>query len=58
MWHILSITKGQQAATKLTDENLEKKLDYIEMMEEFIDERRLDWLVGNIARQSYEKLPK
>ncbi len=34
-----------------------KKLDYIATMEEVINEWRLDWL-GNIARQSDEKLPK
>ena len=57
MRHILSITKWQQATTRLTNDNLRKKLDYIATMEEIIDERRLDWL-GTVARQSDEKLPK
>jgi hypothetical protein len=57
MQHILCISKWQQATTRLTNENLRKKLDYIATMEEIIDERRLYWL-GNAARQSDEKLPK
>jgi hypothetical protein len=32
-------------------------MDYITIMEEVIDEQRLDWL-GNVARQTDEKLPK
>jgi hypothetical protein len=51
MRHILCITKWQQATTRLTNENLRKKMDYIAMMEEVIDERRLDWL-RNIERQT------
>ena len=57
MRHILSISKWQQASTRLKNEELQKKMDYIATMEEVIDKRRLDWL-GNIARQSDDKLPK
>jgi hypothetical protein len=57
MRHILNISKWQQATTRLTNERLRKKLDYIATMEEVIDERRLDWL-GIIARQADDKLPK
>jgi hypothetical protein len=57
MRHILCISKWHQASTRLTNENLRKKMDYIATMEEVIDERRLDWL-GNMARQSDNKLPK
>jgi hypothetical protein len=57
MRHILSITKWQQATTRLTNKNLRKKMDYIATIEEIIDVRRLDWL-GNVARQTDEKLPK
>jgi hypothetical protein len=57
MRHILCITKRDQQTTCLTNERLQRKMDYIATMEEVIDERRLDWL-GNIARQSDEKLPK
>jgi hypothetical protein len=56
MRHILSITKWDQATTRLTNKNLRKKLDYIATMEEVIDKRRLDWL-GIIARHNHEKLP-
>ena len=57
MRHILNISKWQQATMRLTNEHLQKKLEYIAMMEEVINERRLDWL-GNIARQSDDKLPE
>jgi hypothetical protein len=42
MRQILCITTWQQATTRLTNENLWKKMDYIATMEEIIDERRGD----------------
>ena len=57
MRHILYITKWQQATTRLTNKEVQKKMDYIVTMEEVLDEQRLDWL-GSFARQSDKKLPK
>jgi hypothetical protein len=45
--------KMAEKTTKLTNKKLQKKMDYIAMMEEVIDKERLDWL-GNIARQTNE----
>ena len=55
--HILNISRMKQAMDHLKNEDLCKILVNIAMLQETIEERRLDWL-GNVARQLDTNLPK
>jgi hypothetical protein len=55
--HLLNISKWKQAMDRLKNEDLKKEFDNIDMLQEPIEERRLDWL-GNMARQLDKNLPK
>jgi hypothetical protein len=50
--HILNTSKWKQAMDRVKKENLR-----LAMLQEIIEERRLDWL-GNVARQLDTNLPK
>jgi hypothetical protein len=56
--HVLNVSRRWKQATEhLTNYSLRKRLDGIAMIQETIEERRLDWL-GTMARQPDYNLPK
>jgi hypothetical protein len=55
--HVLNISRWKQKDDRITNENLRKRLDGIALVQETLEERRLDWL-GNIARHDDTNLPK
>ena len=55
--HVLNVSKWKQKTDRLKNCDLRRKLDGIAMIQDTIEERRLDWL-GNVARQPDTNLPE
>jgi hypothetical protein len=55
--HVLNISRWKQKDDRITNESLRKRLDGIALVQETLEERRLDWL-GNVARHDDTNLPK